>query len=98
MFRAFLIAGAVVDVLLALFLLLVFGWIMDSWHDPNGAWVGVVVTALWLGAFVLAAGAAPLGYRLARRQSPPARVALVVWMPVVVLVGTTVVGFMISPP
>ena len=44
MFRAFLIAGAFVDVLLALFLLLVFGWVMDSWHDPKGTWVGIVVT------------------------------------------------------
>jgi hypothetical protein len=98
MFRAFLMVGAFVDVLLALFLLLVFGWVMDSWHDPKGAWVGTVVTTVWLSAFVLSAGAAPLGYRLARRQSPPSRVALVVWLPVVVLVGTTIIGFMIAPP
>jgi hypothetical protein len=98
MFRAFLILGAFVDVLLALFLLLVFGWVMDSWHDPKGAWVGIVVTTVWVGAFVLSAGAAPLGYRLTRRRSRPARVALVVWLPIVVLVGTTLIGFMISPP
>ena len=40
MFRAFLILGAAFDILLALFLVLVFGYVMDSWHDPNGAWVG----------------------------------------------------------
>ena len=98
MFRAFLILGALVDVLLALFLLLVFGYVMDSWHDPKGAWVGIVVTTSWLGAFVLSAGAAPLGFRLTRRQSPPSRVALIVWLPVVVLVGITIVGFAIAPP
>ena len=98
MFRAFLILGTCVDVLIALFLLLVFGYVIDSWHDPNGAWVGIVVTTVWLGSFVLAAGAAPLGYRLERRQSTPARVALVVWLPTVILVGTTIIGFMIAPP
>ena len=98
MFRAFLIFGAFVDVLLALFLLLVFGWVMDSWHDPKGAWVGIVVTMVWLSAFVLSAGTPPLGYLLARRGSRPARVALVVWLPVLVLVGTTIIGFLIAPP
>jgi hypothetical protein len=98
MFRAFLIFGAFVDALLALLLLLVFGWVMDSWHDPNGAWVGAVVTATWLTAFMLSAAAPPLGYRLTRRRSPPGRVALVVWLPVVVLVGVTLIGFIISPP
>src|SRR5689334_15692395 len=97
MFRAFLIAGALADSLLALFLLLVSGWVMDSWHDPQGAWVGIVVTAAWLSAFALAAGAAPLGFRLARRGAQPGRVALVVWSPVVVLVGITTIGFMIAP-
>jgi hypothetical protein len=98
MFRAFLILGALIDGLLALFLLIVSGWIIDSWHDPNGAWVGVSVTTIWLCSFVLAAGAAPVGYRLSRRGSPPARVALVVWLPVVVLVGITLIGFLIAPP
>jgi hypothetical protein len=69
MFRAFLIAGAFVDLLLALLLLIVFGYVMDSWHDPNGEWVGVVVTATWLAAFVLSAGAAPLGYRSTRQHA-----------------------------
>jgi hypothetical protein len=90
--------GAFVDVLLALFLLLVSGYVMDSWHDSKGAWVGIVVTSVWVAAFAIAAGAAPLGYRLASRQSAPGRVALIVWFPVLVLVGLTLVGFIISPP
>ena len=96
--RAVLILGAVLDILLALFLLLVFGFVMDSWHDPNGAWVGVVVTTLWLAAFVLSAGAPVLGYWLNRRQSAPGRVALIIWSPTILIVGITVIGFMISPP
>lgn len=56
MVRAFLILGAALDVLLALFLLVVSGWVVDSWRDPNGAWVGVVVTTIWLIAFLLSAG------------------------------------------
>jgi hypothetical protein len=98
MFRAFLILGGFVDVVLALFLLLVFGYVIDSWQDPKGAWVGIAVTSLWVLAFALAAGAAPLGYRLARRQSAPGRVAFVVWLPIVVLVGLTLVGFIVAPP
>jgi hypothetical protein len=97
-FRAVLILGAALDILLALFLLLVFGWVIDSWHDPNGAWVGVVVTTLWLIAFVLCAGAPLLGYVLSRRQAAPGRIALAIWLPALVLIGVTTVGFMISPP
>lgn len=95
MFRAFLIFGALVDVLLALLLLLAGGWVVDSWHDPKGAWVGIVVTTLWLVAFVLSAGAVPLGYVLTRRGSRPGRVALAVWLPVLLLVGITTIGFLI---
>lgn len=95
MFRAFLIFGALVDVLLALLLLLAGGWVVDSWHDPKGAWVGIVVTTLWLVAFVLSAGAVPLGYVLTRRGSRPGRVALAVWLPVLLLVGITAIGFLI---
>jgi hypothetical protein len=96
--RAVLILGVVVDILIALFLLLVFGFIMDSWHDPNGAWVGVTVTMLWFIAFALSAGAPLLAYWLTRRQSPPGRVALAIWLPALVLIGVTAVGFMIAPP
>ena len=76
MSRAFLILGVVLDILLALFLVLVFGWVMDSWHDPNGAWVGATVTMLWFIAFALSAGAPLLAYWLTRRQSSPGRVAI----------------------
>jgi hypothetical protein len=96
--NALVILGVVVDVLMALFLLLVFGWIMDSWHDPNGAWVGVVVTTLWLLAFISTAGAAALGLRLRHRRAPPGRVALVVWLPAALLIGICVIGFTIAPP
>ena len=97
-FRAFMILGVILDILLALLLVLVFGWVMDSWHDPNGAWVGVTVTLLWFIAFALSAGAPLLAYWLTRRQSPPGRVALAIWLPALVLIGVTAVGFMISPP
>jgi hypothetical protein len=96
--NALVILGVVVDVLMALLLLLVFGWIMDSWHDPNGAWVGVVVTTLWLLAFISTTGAAGLGLRLRHRRVPPGRVALVVWLPAALLVGICVIGFTIAPP
>jgi hypothetical protein len=81
MFRFFLIAGAALDILLALFLLLVFGYVVDSWDDPNGTWVGYVVTTVWLIAFVLCAGAPIWGYRLSRSSPTPGRLALVVWLP-----------------
>ena len=98
MFRALLILGAAFDILLALFLLLVFGWVIDSWHDPKGAWVGFAVTAAWLIAFVPSVAAPLIGYRLNSRQSAPARVALVVWLPTIVIIAVSIVGFMISPP
>ena len=93
MFRAFLILGAVFDILLALFLLLVFGYVLDSWHDPNGAWVGFAVTACWLLAFVPSAAAPLAGYVLKRRQSTPGRIVLVVWLPAIVIVTVSMVGF-----
>jgi hypothetical protein len=98
MFRAFLILGAAFDILLALFLVLVFGYVMDSWHDPKGAWVGIAVTGAWLMAFVPSAGAPLLGYVLNRRRSPHARVALIVWLPVLMIVGVSTIGLLISPP
>lgn len=98
MFRAFLVLGAVLDILLALFLVLVFGYVMDSWHDPNGAWVGIAVTGAWLMAFVPSAAAPLLGYVLNRRRSSPARVALIVWLPTIVIVAVCTIGLMLSPP
>jgi hypothetical protein len=98
MYRAFVIVGAALDIVLALFLLLMFGFIIDSWDDPKGAWVGLVVTALWLVAFVTCGAAPILGYRLSRQSSAPARVALVVWLPTVAIVAVTVFGLILSPP
>ena len=95
---ALLILGVVVDVLMALFLLVVSGWIIDSWHDPNGAWVGIAATSFWLVAFVLSAGAPILGYVLKRRGSSAGRVAFTVWFPACLLIGICIVGFKISPP
>ena len=46
MFRAFLMIGAAVDVLIALFLLIVSGWMIDSWHDPKEPLAGPIVTTL----------------------------------------------------
>jgi len=96
--RAFLILGGIVDVLIALFLVLVFGWIMDSWHDPNGAWVGIAVTGSWLAAFALSAGSAFVGWRMHHRGAPSGRVALVLWLPALLLIGVCAIGFMVSPP
>ena len=83
MFRAFLILGAAFDILLALFLVLVFG---------------IAVTGAWLMAFVPSAAAPLLGYVLNRRRSPPARVALIVWLPALMIVGVSTIGLLISPP
>lgn len=89
--------GMLTDILFALFLILVCGWIIDSWHDPNGVWVGISVTAMWLAAFVLSAGAPVLGRVLKRRGATSTRIALAVWAPVLILVTLCVVGFLIFP-
>ena len=88
--------GMVIDVLIAAFLLLVFGWILDSWKDPV-PWTGPIVTTCWTMAFVMSAGAPLWARRLQRRQAPYGRVVLVAWMPAIVLVGLTIVGFMVFP-
>ena len=98
MFRAFVVAGAVFDVLIALFLLIVSGWIVDSWHDPRDPWAGPIVTTVWGLAFLLSAGAPILAYRLSRRRAPAGRVVLAVWLPAVVLVAICGIGLIISPP
>ena len=86
--------GIVIDVLMAAFLVLVFGWIADSWNDPV-PWTGPIVTAIWTCAFVMSAGAPLVARWLRRRQAPYGRVALVAWTPPIVLIGLTVLGFMI---
>jgi hypothetical protein len=98
MFTAFLLIGAAFDLMIALFLLIVVGWILDSWHDPRDPWAGPIVTSCWLIAFLLSAGAPIVAYRLRRRSAAPGRVALAVWMPAVLLVGVCIVGLMLFPP
>ena len=98
MFRAFVVAGAAFDLAIALFLLIVSGWIVDSWHDPRNPWAGPIVTTAWAFAFLLSAGAPILAYRLSRRRAPPGRVALAVWLPAVVLLAICGVGLILSPP
>jgi hypothetical protein len=75
MFRALLIAGAAFDLLIALFLLVVAGWVIDSWHDPV-PWTGPIVTAFWSIGFVLSAGAPLVAYRFSRRNAAPRLVAM----------------------
>jgi hypothetical protein len=98
MYRTFLVIGAAFDLLIALFLLIVSGWIVDSWHDPRDPWAGPIVTTLWGIAFALSAGAPILAYRFSRKQASPGRVALTVWLPAVVLIAICGVGLMIFPP
>ena len=98
MTHAFIVLGVVLDVLIALFLVLVFGWIVDSWHDPKGVWVGLVVTSTWLLASGLSVTAPVVGLRLSRRRASPARTMLVVWLPTLLIAGVTIVGFALSPP
>src|SRR5262245_33114132 len=97
MYRAFLVLGAAIDLAMAAFLLLVAGWVVDSWHDRN-AWAGPVVTACWALAFVFVAGAPILGWRLSRRQAPAGRVALAMWGPALLLAAITILGLILSPP
>jgi hypothetical protein len=96
MYRAFVILGMAFDVLIALFLLIVVGWIVDAWNDRD-PWAGPVVTTIWLVALVMSAGAPILAYRLRQRQATPGKVALAVWLPAIVLVAVTMAGFAIFP-
>src|SRR5262245_60400308 len=96
--RALLWIGTGVDVIVALLLLLVFGFVLDSWHDPNGAWVGVVVTGSWALAFLGCAGAPGLAWWLRRRNSAASRVLLTVWAPSLLFIAICTVGFIIFPP
>jgi hypothetical protein len=97
MFRAFVMAGAAFDLLIALFLLIVSGWIVDSWHDRD-PWAGPIVTTLWGLALLISAGAPILAYRFSRRHASPGRIALAVWLPGVVLVAICGLGLLLSPP
>lgn len=96
MFRAFVAIGVAIDLLMAGLLVIVFGWIADSWHDRD-PWAGPIVTALWAISLVLSAGAPLLAIRLRRRQATPGRIALAVWLPAILLIGISVIGFILSP-
>jgi hypothetical protein len=98
MFRAFLVIGIGIDLLIAVFLVIVFGWILDSWHDPREPWAGPIMTTFWSVAFVLSAGAPILAYWLKRRKAAPARIALAVWLPAIVLIAICAAGLILSPP
>jgi hypothetical protein len=97
MYRTFLVIGAAFDLLIALFLVIVFGWVLDSWNDRD-PWAGPIVTTLWGLALVISAGAPILGYRFSRRHASPGRVALAVWLPAVLLVAICGVGLIVFPP
>ena len=98
MFRALVALGVAVDLLIALFLVLVFGWILDSWHDPRDRWAGPIVTTCWSIAFLLSAGAPALAYWLKRKSSSRGKIALAVWLPAIVLIAICIVGLILSPP
>ena len=52
MYRAFVAIGVIIDLLMVGLLIIVSGWIIDSWHDRN-PWAGPVVTTFWAGALIL---------------------------------------------
>jgi hypothetical protein len=95
--RTLLVIGTAIDLLIALFLVIVFGWILDSWHDPDPL-AGPIVTGFWLVAFVLSAGAPILAYWLRRRNAAPGKVGLAVWLPALLLITICVIGLILSPP
>ncbi len=97
MYRAFVAIGVIIDLLIVALLIIVFGWILDSWHDRN-PWAGPVVTAFWAGALIASAGGPILAYVLRRRAAPPGRIALAVWGPPLALVGLCVIGFLVFTP
>jgi hypothetical protein len=95
--RVIVLIGVALDLLIVLLLIVVFGWILDSWHDRD-PWAGPVVTTLWTLSLLLAAGAPVVAYRFSRRTGTAAAIAMVVWTPVLVLVGLTLIGFMVFTP
>jgi hypothetical protein len=98
MYRLVLTLGAVFDLLIAGLLVIVSGWIVDSWHDPREPWAGPIVTAFWLVSLVLSAGAPVLAYRLRRRHAPAGRVLLAMWLPAALLTLMCLIGFALFTP
>jgi len=97
MYRAFVAIGVIIDLLMVGLLIIVFGWIADSWHDRN-PWAGPVVTTFWAGALILSAAGPILAYVLRRRAAPPGRIALAVWGPPLALAGLCVIGYVVFTP
>jgi hypothetical protein len=98
MFRALLALGVALDLFIAVFLVIVFGWILDSWHDPRDRWAGPIMTTCWSIAFLLSSGAPILAYWLRRNNASRGTIALAVWLPAIVLIAICVVGLILSPP
>ena len=98
MFRAGIILGVAVDVIFVLFLLLVSGWVIDSWQDKRVPYTGPIVTSAWLVATLFVAGAPVLAYGLHRRSGKPSHIMVTVWLPAMALITLCVVGLVISPP
>ncbi len=97
MYRAFVAIGVIIDLLMVGLLIIVSGWIIDSWHDRD-PWAGPVVTTCWAAALILSAGGPILAYVLRGRAAPPERIVLAVWGPPLVLVGLSVIGFVVFTP
>ena len=98
MFRAGVILGVAVDLLVVLMLLLAFGWVIDSWQDRRVPHAGVIVTTAWLVGMLFAAGSPVLAYGLHRHRAKPGHVLVTLWLPTLLLITLCVVGLIISPP
>ena len=107
MYRAFVAIGVIIDLLMVGLLVIVSGWIVDSWHDRE-PWAGPVVTTFWAAALVFiffgaaggvwGAGVPFRSFVLGGRPAPPERIVLAVWGPPLVLVGLCVIGFVVFTP
>jgi len=97
MYRALVAIGVIIDLLIVGLLIIVSGWIIDSWHDRD-PWAGPVVTTFWAAALIVSAGGPILAYVLRRRAAPRGRILLAVWGPPLVLVGLSVIGFVVFTP
>lgn len=98
MFRAGVILGVAVDLILVFFLLLVSGWVVDSWQDTRVPYTGLIVTGAWLVALLFVAGAPILAYGLHRRGGKRDHILVTLWLPGLALITLCVVGLIISPP
>jgi len=98
MFRTGVILGGALNLFLVLVLLTVSGLVVDSWQDTRVPYTGLIVTAAWLLAMMLAAGSPVLAYGLHRRNSTPGHVMVTLWLPAFILITICVAGLIVSPP